>query len=533
MVKALVSGPTTKNPGTHSGFLKGLAKKIGKATGWFIDKGWQTVLTVSEALLGGKSRYTEHLQYQLTDTMAPPGTILFQMPITPAFFTDTNLNTRAESYNYFAFIDSFFEAQGSTASINATGQFGMFICTNPNYEIQSATGDEIVRLVSDLQGVTCNLDKKTQLHIPVPKEWLSVDFNTALDPELAYQGHLYFVTMTEIDLTTAAMRVVMKYSCAEADDRNTLLRPVGNVADMMMLQAAGGNTFSAGPAQMNFYLEPADITIQCGTWNVPTVGGSLLFPAGTYRFDVVLDISGTASAAQTLSQGTVQLFFNGDSSSGVPSNVDCSFPNTVFSGTGNQMSVMFFSCDTLTVPFTVMAQANFYSTGSTTLTYLWNVEVTPCVTYTTFQDSGVQPYLLLKHHPVLDPKIQKTLKGSKLRGNVRFLQQRKEFRDKRSALAQRTKPEPTSSTGSGIAPSPQMAAQAARLRDACIKQHHDLGLPLPESLRPLEGGGFVVPGMVWSPIIPNQPRAVGRRLSLSTLSDVDCANNNATSDVSE
>jgi hypothetical protein len=188
------------------------------------EQGMETLFTLGTALLS-----SDRIKCQpgVTDTVLPAGTVLGWVDLYPNFAdqlapgTHTRLSRVASTFMRWRFAGktcvNFVPAAGALTN----GQIGMFITTDPRYDLV-ATGQAAVRLVHEFNGAVCQISQGMCLNVP-PKlgDWLYVEDAHESDVRFTRQGTLWVIAFTDIDITSAGSSLGefrLDYECELKDN---------------------------------------------------------------------------------------------------------------------------------------------------------------------------------------------------------------------------------------------------------------------------------------------------------------------------
>jgi len=108
-----------------------------------------------------------------------------------------------------------------SAGALANGQIGMFITSDPRYEL-TATGQDAVRLVHEFNGSVAQISQP--MCLPVPRkqgDWLFVEDAHESDIRFTRQGTLWVIAFTDIDITSVGSSLGefrLDYNCELRDN---------------------------------------------------------------------------------------------------------------------------------------------------------------------------------------------------------------------------------------------------------------------------------------------------------------------------
>jgi hypothetical protein len=162
----------------------------------------ETLLTLSSALLGG-----ELVKSQMKDgdlVTVPAGTVLAYVDLYPDFARqdggtdETRLYKAASIFMRYKFSPTSCVNFVPSAGALANGQIGMFITSDPRYEV-TVTGQDAVRLVHEFNGTVSQISQPMCLRLPSQQDWLYVNDAHESDIRFTRQGTLWIIAFTDID----------------------------------------------------------------------------------------------------------------------------------------------------------------------------------------------------------------------------------------------------------------------------------------------------------------------------------------------
>lgn len=195
----------SKQPERKTPILNRVLKAAGNMAESFLKNyGIETLLTLGTALLG--SSFVRQ-QPGVTDTIVPAGTVLAYVDLYPNFAqqsgasTETRLYRVASTFMRWKFTGNSCINFVPSAGALANGQIGMFITSDPRYEV-TATGQDAVRLVHEFNGAVAQISQGMCLPVPPKKDWLYVEDAHESDIRFTRQGTLWVIAFTDIDIST-------------------------------------------------------------------------------------------------------------------------------------------------------------------------------------------------------------------------------------------------------------------------------------------------------------------------------------------